>query len=35
MELHWQCGYGFALGLMGSVVAGLSVWFRGKGWFSG
>ncbi|MFH1923544.1 MAG: magnesium/cobalt transporter CorA [Planctomycetota bacterium] len=34
-ELHWRYGYPVALGLMASVVIGLLLWFRRKGWFRG
>jgi magnesium transporter len=31
-ELRWRFGYVWALGLMGSVSAGLVYWFRKRGW---
>lgn len=31
-ETHWQYGYFFSLGLMLSVVIGIFLWFRRKGW---
>jgi magnesium transporter len=34
-ELSWPWGYPFALGLMASVVVGLLIFFRRKGWIGG
>ncbi|MCU0691406.1 MAG: magnesium/cobalt transporter CorA [Polyangiaceae bacterium] len=31
-ELHWEHGYGFALGVMAVVATGIVVWFKRRSW---
>jgi magnesium transporter len=31
-ELSWEYGYGYALGLMAAIAAGLLLFLRRKGW---